>query len=208
LPQKILYIGYFLTETDIYIYPMKKLLIVLLACISLSAMAQQENQFYIRIYMQDDTIGKYHIHFEKYTSTKLTGVPTGKTLSISSMQNAAWTFQKPILKEDETVEFVNWVYFDKQRKYYSLDNTDSMFASVVKIVIKEKETKQLMQISVPIYLNAKWNEIFLEKIKFVPGKYVDLIKHSGRFDEEDNTLKIVCDTKVKLKYASKSSFKL
>jgi hypothetical protein len=154
------------------------------------------------------TVGKYNIHFEKFVSKKLKLVPSGKTVSIKSMQNSKWTFQQPILKDDETVEFVNWVYFDKAKKYYSFNNSGSMVASVVKIIIKEKSTKKTMQMIVPIFLNAKWNEIFLEKIKFVPVKYVDILKHSGRYDEDDDTLKIVCDDKVNLRYANKSSFKL
>jgi hypothetical protein len=187
---------------------MKKMLTLILLACSLLATAQQENKFYVRLDILGDSTGKYEIKFAKYNSTNITDVNYGEAIGISTLQKQKWNLQNPILKNDESDEYINELFFNSERNYYDFINTDSMFASVVKIIIKEKKTLKQMHIVIPINVKAKWTEIFLEKIKFMPDKYIDVLKHAGRFDKEDNTVKIVCSNKVKLKYVSTSSFKL
>jgi hypothetical protein len=178
---------------------------VLFVCISLSSFAQQESNFYIRINMKEDITGKYDMHFEKYIPNGISSIPYGKSIPVSVLQNATCTMEKTNLKNDEEV---NSIYFEKERNYYDYSKSDSMFASIIKIVIVETNTKQKMYVVVPVTTNAKWVEIFLQDIKFEAGKYLDVLKYGGRFDGEDNTVRITVDKKIKNKISKISTFKL
>lgn len=178
---------------------MKNYLTLLFICIGFSSFAQQENKFYIRITMAD-TSNKYNIYFEKYTNNIIMPVPYGKSVSNKIMQKIKFN--------DTDVTTANDIDYDTERKWYSYGNADSMFGSVVSVIIINKKTKQKMYIILPITLNAKWTEIYLQDVEFKAGKYIDILKHAGRFDEEDNTVKIIVNKKVKNKFSSTSSFKL